>query len=61
MTTIDALGKDGVLGLSVVVTIDQHNMTRRQTLAMSAGAEVRTDARVDPDTLYKLGKLTPAP
>src|ERR1700729_782037 len=58
---VGGITHDGVLGLSVVAVIDEHRMVWRHTLAASAGAEVRTDARVDPDTLYKLGSLTPAP
>ena len=57
---VGGISHDGVLGLSVVAVIDEHGMVWRHTLAACAGAEVRTDARVDPDTLHKLGELTPA-
>jgi hypothetical protein len=57
---VGGISHDGVLGLTVVAVIGADNQVWRHTLAMSAGAEVRTDARIDPDTLYKLGELKPA-
>ena len=52
---VGGISHDGVMGLSVVAVIDEHLQVWRHTLAASAGAEVRLDARIDPDTLHKLG------
>jgi len=57
---VGGISHDGVTGITVVAVIDADNQVWRHTLIMSGGAEVRLDGRIDPDTLHKLGTLTPA-
>lgn len=45
---------DGILGVSTVATIDKAGEVTRRTMTSSDCAKVRTDTRIDPDTLWKL-------
>ena len=50
------ISHDGITGISRAAMIRPDRSVYARTLVMDDGAEVRTDARIDPHTLWKLAK-----
>jgi hypothetical protein len=53
---IAGISHDGITGISRAAMIRPDRSVYARTLVMDDGAEVRTDARIDPHTLWKLAK-----
>lgn len=53
-SVVVGLAHNGRTGITTVALVAADGFTDRRTLAGCAGAEVRTDVRIDQDTLYKL-------
>ena len=51
---VAGVGHDGVTGITRLAMIDKDGVLIFDTMIASDVIEVRTDARIDPDTLYKL-------
>lgn len=53
-TVVAAISHNGVTGLSRAALVTAAGELTRNTLTHGEGMDTRTDARIDPDTLYKL-------
>lgn len=54
---IAGLSHDGMTGVTRLALVRPDSTVHALTLVCREGADVRTDTRIDPDTLWKLGDL----